>query len=308
MALSLSILYRGPLSSCNYDCGYCPFAKRRETAAELDRDRAALGRFVDWVAARPASDRIGVLFTPWGEALTRRWYRDALRTLSRLPQVVRAAAQTNLACGLGWVEACDRDRLALWATFHPGQVERPRFLAKCLRLHRLGVRFSVGVVGLREHFADLAALRRELPADVYLWVNAYKDRADYYRTDEVEWLTGVDPLFPVNNRRHPSLGRPCRAGRSVVSVDGDGTVRRCHFIREPIGNLYEPGFESALVERPCTAPTCSCHIGYVHLDDLGLYPVFAGGILERIPASPIWAVTPGNIGRTIGEDPGRMAV
>ena len=53
--MSLSILYRGPLSSCNYACGYCPFAKRRETAAELARDRTALERFVAWVAARPAA-------------------------------------------------------------------------------------------------------------------------------------------------------------------------------------------------------------------------------------------------------------
>jgi hypothetical protein len=71
-------------------------------------------------------------------------------------------------------------------------------------------------------------------------------------------------------------------------VDGDGTVRRCHFIREPIANLYEPGLEAALVERPCTNATCSCHIGYVHLDHLGLYRVFEGGVLERIPAGGIW--------------------
>jgi MoaA/NifB/PqqE/SkfB family radical SAM enzyme len=288
MGLNLSILYRGPLSSCNYDCGYCPFAKRRESAAELTADRAALERFVTWVAGRPDGDRIGVLFTPWGEALTRRWYRDALVRLSNLPQVVRAAAQTNLSCGLDWVEACDRSRLALWATFHPGQVARPRFLAKCWRLHRRGVRFSVGVVGLREHFADIEALRRELPEDVYLWVNAYKDRADYYGEGEVEWLTAVDPLFGFNNRRHPSLDRTCRTGHSVVSVDGEGTVRRCHFIREPLGNLYALDFERLLTERLCTNATCGCHIGYVHLDELELYPVFGEGVLERIPARPIW--------------------
>ena len=91
MALSLSILYRGPLSSCNYACGYCPFAKRRESAAELETDRAALGRFLDWVEARPAADRLGVLFTPWGEALTRRWYRDALVRLTGLPVAPLAA-------------------------------------------------------------------------------------------------------------------------------------------------------------------------------------------------------------------------
>src|SRR5262249_35734080 len=128
MALSLSILYRGPLSSCNYACGYCPFAKRRETAAELARDREALARFVGWVAGPPAVDRLGILFTPWGEALVRPWYRAALAELSHLPQVVRACVQTNLSCGLSWVEDCDKARLALWTTFHPSEVSRARFL------------------------------------------------------------------------------------------------------------------------------------------------------------------------------------
>jgi biotin synthase-like enzyme len=39
--MALSVLYRGPLSSCNYDCHYCPFAKHHETSAELRRDREA---------------------------------------------------------------------------------------------------------------------------------------------------------------------------------------------------------------------------------------------------------------------------
>ena len=42
------------------------------------------------------------------------------------------------------------------------------------------MRFSVGVVGLKEHFGEIEALRRELPPDVYLWVNAYKREPDYY--------------------------------------------------------------------------------------------------------------------------------
>ena len=31
----MRILYRGPLASCNYDCPYCPFAKRRDSADQL---------------------------------------------------------------------------------------------------------------------------------------------------------------------------------------------------------------------------------------------------------------------------------
>jgi MoaA/NifB/PqqE/SkfB family radical SAM enzyme len=283
VALNLSILYRGPLSSCNYGCAYCPFAKHAETADELAVDRRALERFTRWAAGRTA-DTISVLFTPWGEALIRRWYQHALAELTRLPHVARAVIQTNLSCPLAWVEGCDKGKLALWATFHPTEVARPRFVAKCLELDRRGVRFSVGVVGLREHVDEIEALRRELPAHVYLWVNAYKRRADYYLDEDLRRLEAVDPLFPLNNRQHASRGESCRCGTSVISVDGDGTARRCHFVREPLGNIYEDGFEAALYDRPCPNATCGCHIGYVHLDYLKLYDVYGAGVLERIPA------------------------
>jgi MoaA/NifB/PqqE/SkfB family radical SAM enzyme len=280
--VNLSILYRGPLSSCNYACDYCPFAKRTETPAELDRDRACLERFVAWVAGR-TGDAVGVLFTPWGEALVRRWYQDALAALTNLPHVRKAAIQTNLSCKLDWVEACEKSRLALWCTFHPTETTRERFLGKCRELLARGVRFSVGVVGLKEHVSEIEALRRELPADVYLWVNAYKREPDYYPPELVEELTRIDPLFPLNNTYHASRGEACRAGASVIAVDGDGTVRRCHFVKEPVGNIYAPDFADCLAERPCPNAACGCHIGYVHLDRLRLYDVFGDGVLERVP-------------------------
>ncbi len=280
--MNLSILYRGPLSSCNHDCWYCPFAKRQESAFELAKDRDALERFVAWAEQHP-NIQLRILFTPWGEALVRRWYQDALVRLTRLPHVQRAAIQTNLSCSLDWVDACDKKRLALWTTYHPGEIERPRFVAKCRELDRRGVRYSVGVVGLKEHADAIDALRRELPAHIYLWINAYKDETDYYREEDVRRFTEIDPLFPMNNVRHPSLGKSCRAGHSVISVDGDGVMRRCHFIKEPIGSLYDADFAKALLPRACTNATCGCHIGYVHLEELGLDRVFGDGILEQIP-------------------------
>ena len=196
--MDLSILYRGPLASCDYDCGYCPFAKRRDTPEQLRADRAALSRFTAWVdddAQR--ADRISVLFTPWGEALTRSWYRQTMTELSHLPQIAKVAAQTNLSCRL-------------------------------------------------------------------------------------------DPLFPVSRFAHPALGRACRTGESVISVDGEGEVRRCHFVPrtepgERLGNLYDGSFRAALRPRVCPLNQCDCHIGYVHMPELGLYDTFAGGVLERIP-------------------------
>jgi MoaA/NifB/PqqE/SkfB family radical SAM enzyme len=145
------------------------------------------------------------------------------------------------------------------------------------------VRYSVGVVGMKEHVEEIEALRRELSPEIYVWVNAYKRVEDYYSEDELRRLEAVDALFPINNVRHASAGRACRAGESVISVDGDGTIRRCHFIKEPIGSIYERGWEEALRPRVCTNATCGCHIGYVHMPHLQLYEVFGDGILERIP-------------------------
>lgn len=280
--MNLSILYRGPLSSCNYGCTYCPFAKHAETAAERQADSAALTRFVLWIESQ-SNIEFSLLFTPWGEALNRVRYQRALIQLTNFPNVKKAAIQTNLSCRLDWVEQCDKQKLALWATYHPTQVSRARFVAKCHSLLEREVRFSVGVVGLKEHRAEIEALRHELPANVYLWVNAYKREPNYYTADELRFLTALDPLFPLNNQQHASFGKRCQTGETVISVDGTGTMRRCHFIPTPLGNIYDPSFTEALRARLCSNQTCGCHIGYVHLNELNLDKIFGAGMLERIP-------------------------
>jgi MoaA/NifB/PqqE/SkfB family radical SAM enzyme len=281
--MNLSILYRGMLCSCNYGCEYCPFAKRRETRAELAADERDLHRFVDWVARQP--HRISVLFTPWGEALIRKSYQDALVSLTNLPNVDKAAIQTNLTCRLDWTNLCNLQKLGLWCTYHPGETTRAEFLKQCRELDSRNVAYSVGIVGLTQVVEEAEALRRELRPDVYFWINAYKRSENYYKAEDLSRFEAIDPLFPINNTRHASKGRACRAGHTVISVAGDGTIRRCHFIKEPLGNIYESGFENILQPNPCTNQTCGCHIGYVHLEHLKLYERFGSGVLARIPAA-----------------------
>ena len=284
--MDLTILYRGPLASCDYDCPYCPFAKRRDSREQLRADRAALERFTAWVAAQ-TGDRISVLFTPWGEGLVRSWYRRAIVELAGLPHVRRVAIQTNLSGRTRWLaEAPEaaRERIALWCTYHPGQTPYERFLGRCAELRDLGVRYSVGVVGFDAHLDEARRLRAALPDEVYLWVNAAEGHT--YTDEEADRWTAIDPLFPYSRHPHRSAGLPCRTGASVISVDGDGTVRRCHFVRAELGNLYDGSYRRALGPRACPLAVCDCHIGYVHLETLPLYDVFAGGVLERIPAAP----------------------
>ena len=280
--MALNILYRGPLSSCNYDCGYCPFAKRHETAAELKRDQQALARFVAWVA-KHRDGEISILFTPWGEALVRRWYRQTLVELSHLPYLRRVAIQTNLSCRLDWLAACNTGKVNFWCTWHPSEIALDEFLAQAVELDRYGVQYSVGIVGVREAFDHIRRARARLAPQVYLWINALKDMPKYYSADEVEFLESIDPHFRTNLVNHASLGEHCWAGETAIAVDGAGDIRRCHFVRVVIGNIYQPDWWQALQRRVCPNATCGCHIGYVHLPRLGQQAIYGDGLLARIP-------------------------
>ena len=268
--MRLTILYRGPLESCNYGCAYCPFAKKVEGSEALARDRAALERFVAWAETRPAEDRLSIFFTPWGEALVRPWYQDALARLTHLPAVEKVAIQTNLSTGLGWLLDCDTAKLGLWSTFHPEWADPARFLAQVKTAKSAGVSISVGMVGFKRFKDDMTAMRAALPADVYLWINAVKRSGgpEFYEEKDLQFFRAIDPHFDLNREDHPSLGKDCIAGEHSISVDGDGTMRRCHFVATSIGNLYAGDLESALRPRPCPNQTCGCHIGYVNLPTL----------------------------------------
>ena len=280
---ALSLLYRGRLSSCNYDCDYCPFAKTRDSRATLQRDASDLARFVDWAARQTRT--LSILFTPWGEGLVRRHYREAMIALSHLPHVRRVAIQTNLCIGTRWLDRVDTRSFALWCTYHPSQVSMRAFVDRCLELRHREIRFSVGMVALRESFDDIEHLRAALPADVPMWLNAYDQRtADYYDAADAARLTAIDPHFGYNLAPPSSLGAPCATGESVLSVAGDGIVRRCHFVAESLGNLYDGSFAARLGPKPCPNRICDCFIGYVHRKDLPFPRDYADGQLERVPA------------------------
>ncbi|MHB8899825.1 MAG: STM4011 family radical SAM protein [Thermoguttaceae bacterium] len=276
------ILYRASLSSCNYDCAYCPFAKTRNTRSQLREDARQLERFVDWVgtAGRP----LGIFFTPWGEALVHPHYRQALVRLSRMPHVRRVAIQTNLSGPVADLASADPHTLAFWATFHPAQTTPDRFLGQCRKLQEMRFRFSVGAVGLPEHFDAIAELRSRLSPSVYLWINCLKRDPDAYGSRDLAFLRQIDPYVGLNRVDYPSRGAACRAGESVFSVDGHGNVRPCHFVDRQIGNLYRDDIFTLLAPGTCPNTTCGCHIGYVHRPDLDLYRLFGDNVLERIPA------------------------
>lgn len=280
--MNLSVLYRGPLSSCNYACGYCPFSKRTESQNQLERDRTALSRFTAWLASN-AEHRWKVMFTPWGEALVRSWYRQSIADLTHLPHLESVAIQTNLSCGLDWLAKCDVQRLSLWATYHPTEAGLDAFLSKVRYVRGQGVRICVGVVGVPEFIDSISQLQQQLPDGVYLWVNAQQPRRRPYTDAEIQRLQSIDPQFMYSVRRQPSFGRNCPAGEKSFTVDGTGDMRRCHFVDEVIGNCYQPDWEQSLRSRSCPNKFCDCFLGKSQLmvDDIKSF--FGSTILERLP-------------------------
>lgn len=282
--MKLKILYRGPLNTCNYWCKYCPFEKTADDENLLMKDRDALDRFTARVINLADDfESLEVFFTPKGEALVHNWYRDAITYLSNMPHIKKVAVQTNLSCDLAWFKNCCPESTAFWATYHPGSVGRDTFLNKCSMLTKLGIPFSVGIVGIKEHFDDIRLMRRCLPDDVYLWINAFPGNHDYYCDSDAAFLNSIDPLFTYSLRNNESFGKVCRTGETVISVNGQGDIFRCYFVQERLGNFYTNSIENILKRRPCPNPTCDCHIGYVHLEELEMEKIFSDGVLERIP-------------------------
>lgn len=281
MSRPLTILWRGPLDSCNYGCRYCPFAKRPALRSVLDADRAALARFAGWIEDHPQR-QLSAFVTPWGEALIHAWYRDTLIALSHLAHVQQAVIQTNGSSSMAWTADANPTRLALWITWHPTEITLDRFLANLEPLLAGGIRFSVGAVGVPEQLAAVEQLRSRLPVSVPCWVNARKPLVRYSE-DEIARFTAIDAYFPLTLRPHASRNRACRTGEDVISVDGVGTVKRCHFVDTTLGNLFTDDLATMLKPRPCPRAFCDCYIGFAHLDELHLDDIYGDGLLARIP-------------------------
>src|SRR5262245_24640435 len=215
--MTLLVLFRTRLEWCNYTCHYCPWnaTLNRLEGEAFREDERRLDRVVSRIAELPRA--VELFVTPKAEYLVLPYWRDAVGRLLALPQVERVTVQTNLSFGVAaWLDTVDHRKLALWTTYHPTEVDAAgleALHAKWALLRGRGGPFSVGVGGTRDNLAHAEALRARLPADVYLWVNAYKREPDYYATGELERLRRIDPYFDLNNQHYPSRGQPCTAGQ-----------------------------------------------------------------------------------------------
>lgn len=289
-----TIIYRGTLKSCNYHCSYCPFSKRRFSEKELEKDRRQWQEFCASFAEKSldpadtwAGDTGAVMVAPYGEALIHPWYWEGMAFLSGLPNIEAVGAQTNLSFNqdeaLSIFDRMDgrRNKLRLWATFHPEMVSVSCFSEQCQQIKKEGVGICAGAVGVPDNITLLRQLRKALPEDIYLWINRMDGLKRPYLPQEEASFHEIDPYFSQELLIRKAEPSQCR-GR--LFVDGDTTVRVCN-IGRPLKEqwpLYIPG---SYIED-CGSSVCSCFLAYGGRKDFenrllfGRYPLF------RIPWRP----------------------
>ncbi len=286
-----TVIYRGSLKSCNYSCSYCPFAKHRATAAELEQDRLSFERFCGSLESRVQSFSIGAVFvTPYGEASIHPWYWEGLSRLAGFPGIYRVGMQTNLSFSVEEClkifdfPTCDapekrRGKLCIWATFHPEMTTAREFAAKCRLLAEKRISVCAGAVGVPDNMGIIRELRKELPSGVYLWINKMDGLKRNYRPEEVKAFSEIDPFFTYELENPAAHGEMCE-GRCFV--EGDGKVRTCN-ISKPKGiNWYEGG-EGEIFSPLCSRKRCTCYLAYGGRSDFALRHIFGDYPIFRVP-------------------------
>lgn len=285
------ILYRGSLKSCNYRCSYCPFSKHRMSERELLKDKEQWFSFLGTLEERMDALDIGALMVvPYGEALIHSFYWEGLARASAYAGMDAVGAQTNLSFSipdaLSFFQKAGgkKEKLRLWATFHPEMTTISEFAGKCRQLAEAGVALCAGAVGVPENLVMLRELRAKLPEDIYLWINKMDGLRRPYTKEETEAILGIDPYFLQEQMPVPADPSQCH-GR--LFVEGNGSLHTCN-ISKTLSLRWEELREdgSGLVRFPepkCGRKLCSCYLAYGGRADFMNQNLFGPYPLFRIP-------------------------
>lgn len=273
------------MKSCNYTCPYCPFSKRKVSKEQMKKDKKYMEKFMNFL--KNSHKKFNVFLAPKGEILTFDYYKEIIAQISHFNNIGEIVVQTNLSSDLQWLKDVNRDKLILWTTYHPEQVEHTDFLKQVNRLVDNHIKFTVGVVGIKENFKEIKEMKVSLNQlgknKPYFWINAYKDIKNYYTNQDIQFLKEIDKLFEINLKDYPSIDANCKAGNHTFFVEWNGMVHRCWQDKKVLGNIYRDDLDDISMESRCRKKVCSCFIGYSHMENLNLDKIYKNSLLGRTP-------------------------
>lgn len=296
----MELLYRGSLKSCNYGCSYCPFSRRGGSGQELMKDQERWEHFVCTMEERAEAMKIrSLLVTPYGEALIHPWYWEGLGRISAVAGIEAVGAQTNLSFQVPESLALydraggDREKLNLWATFHPEMVSAETFSEVCRQLLSEGIRLCAGGVGVPGNLELLGELRRMLPDEIHLWINPMDGLGRSYTEEEIREFTGIDPYFPRELCEFPADPGRCRRR---LFVEGSGRLRICNIsrslsvrwdeLRKDRELMESHGGQEGIQTFSCGQKRCFCYLAHGGREDFMNRLIFGEHPVFRIPRRP----------------------
>jgi len=248
---------------------------------DTGRDRLALERFCQH--APNLGQDLSVMFVPSGEALIHSYYWDAMANLCNNKNIRMVGCQTNLSFSVQKFALKIADcykKIRLWCSFHPSQVRIDDFVAQCNELQRRGILFCVGAVGDPNNLSSLTDLRKQLPDDIYFWINSSKKRCAEYTPKEINAFISIDPLFSLEITYIQSDSMMCNAGRTSLFVKADGDVYACNLSRVRLGNIYSNN--KLNLSNLCISKECGCYLAYANRTDISALSVFGEDVAFRV--------------------------
>jgi len=281
-----NIYFRGFLSSCNYSCSYCCFAKRKPTEIEISKDKECLRKFCNFIDATEFKNEVSIFLTPYGEGLIHDHYVEALGKLASNPKCKYISCQTNLSFNeyqfLERLKALNVDlsKVKLWASCHPEMISIDEFVNK-VKLLKTDIDLCVGIVALPDDLEYVFQLRKQLPKDVYMWINAKEREERRYTQSQIKSLIEVDPLFYNELQRNRVQNNCCNAGTDSVFIRANGDAYPCHLNKNRLFNIYTN--QNLAEPFKCDRKFCDCYLSYSHRVDLNIERYFGDYTPIRLP-------------------------
>ena len=275
---------------CNFSCAYCSTAGVRGDRMWGTEDGAQVyRRIIERIAALPRVIRLRMVTA--GEPFVSKellagaaWltHQPNLRFVELLtngsfrePQLRRFAAESAF------------EKISLWITYHPTQIEAERVVAAARLASELGAFVVVHALlfpDTVETTTRLQALCRE--AGIRTDVTSGHNYNGAYDGHSSLPIADSDPAWMAAMYRHRGAlesmmlahgnlrGAPCSAGHDYLNVTPTGSVFPCYRYAQnlpgtQLGNILDEGFELRLREQeyaPCRMETgCYCKEDYFHL-------------------------------------------
>ncbi|TYQ17755.1 UNVERIFIED_CONTAM: hydroxymethylpyrimidine pyrophosphatase-like HAD family hydrolase [Acetivibrio alkalicellulosi] len=281
-----NIYFRSFLSSCNYSCSYCRFAKKKMNEVEILKDEKCVQRFCDFIDSTNFKNRVSIFLTPYGEGLIHDYYIRAMARLAMNPKCQYISCQTNLSFDesvfINTLKSyhVDLSKVKLWASCHPEMISAGEFVKKVNKL-KADIDLSVGIVAIPQNLESVFDLRKELPKNIYMWVNGKDGEKTRYTKEQIQSLVSVDPLFYNEISKRKVEDNCCNAGEDSVFIEGNGDAFACHINKNQLFNIFK---RTDLVKSfRCDRRYCDCYLSYSLRKDSNLNSYFKQYTPIRLP-------------------------